>query len=158
MLSSPRALYLHDKGSLQLFNRLYLINTGEPSVLLQGHAGYFLFIIHEEKEKTTDGEKWGREERWGIDREQQQSSGLSFMCIKSFLFLALINILEEVKLRRDLSSFRGPAEGTEAAFLDPWLGCKVIKVKSSNPFAVFWVFLCETFWGQRVKMWGLMLM
>lgn len=57
-LSSPEALDLHDKGSLQLFNRPYLINTGEPSVLLQGQAGYFPFIIHEEKEKTAEEEEW----------------------------------------------------------------------------------------------------
>ncbi len=56
-LFSPEALHLHDKGSLQLFNRPYLINTGEPSVLLRGQAGYFPFIIHEEKEKTGEEEE-----------------------------------------------------------------------------------------------------
>lgn len=85
---------MHDKGSLQLFNRPYLINTGEPSVLLQGQAGYFPFIIHEEKEKMVE-----EEERMGREPKNRQGATTmrpaSVSCVlKLFLFLALINILE----------------------------------------------------------------
>lgn len=70
-----------------------------------------LFMRKKKRRRTERNERGKRGEE--EIRKNNNAARFSFMCIKSFPFFHLINILKEVKLRRDLSYFRGPPDGTD---------------------------------------------
>lgn len=77
------------------------------------------------RRKKKDGRGMDRRQSKRIDGCNNNADGFSFMCIKSFPFLASINILERVKLKQV-----GGCAITETLTLD----YVVMRVKSSNAF------------------------